>query len=200
MSLGHRLPRPQALLDAFEAQTPVSFAAELWRVVSDGRDPLQPGRAGGRWDDGTFDALYTSTQRDGAIAEAWFHAARGQPIPPSKPRKRVHRIEAQLARVLDLSADNRLASLGVDMSQYGRLSYVERGGEYPTTQQIGEAAFFYEYEAIIVPNARWPSSNVVILTENARVTELSADAGELIDFAGWRTAIKPMRQGHFSKR
>ena len=79
------------------------------------------------------------------------------------------------------------------MSQYGRLSYVERGGEYPTTQQIGEVAFFYEYEAIVVPNARWSASNVVILTENARLTELSTDAGELVDLAAWRAATKPNR-------
>lgn len=188
MNGGHRGPRPQALLDALETQRPVSLDAELWRVVSDGRDPLQPGRAGGRWDDGSFDALYTSSQRDGAIAEAWFHAARGQPVAPSKPRKRLHRIAAQLARVLDLSQDGRLASLGIDMSRYGRLSYVERADEYPTTQQIGEAAFFYEYEAIIVPNARWPASNVVILTENVRLAALSADSGEPVDLAAWRAA------------
>lgn len=193
MSLSHRAPRPQALLDAIEAEPAPSLEAELWRVVSDGRDPLQPGRAGGRWDDGSFDALYTSTERDGAIAEAWFHAARGQPIPPSKPRKRVHRLKARLNRVLDLSGDGRLTSLGIDMSQYGRLSYFDRGGEYPTTQQIGEVAFFYEYEAIVVPNARWPASNVVILTENTRVTELSADLGELVDLATWRTATKRVR-------
>lgn len=190
MSTGHRAPRPRALIDALEAKTPTVLAARLWRVVSDGRDPLQPGRSGGRWDDGSFDALYTSTLRDGAIAEAWFHAARGQPIPPSKPRKRVYSIEAQLHRVLDLSADGGLTALGVDMSKYGRLSYLERGGEYPSTQQIGEAAFFYEYEAIIVPNARWPTSNVVIFTENAKFNELSADAGEFLDLSIWRMATK----------
>jgi RES domain-containing protein len=193
LSLGHRAPRPQALLDAIEAEVPVSFEGDLWRVVREGRDPLQPSRAGGRWDDSSFDTLYTSSERDGAIAEAWFHAARGQPIPPSKPGRRVHRIEARLARVLDLSASGLLASFGVDMSQYGRLSYFERGGEYPTTQQIGEAAFFYEFEAIVVPNARWPTSNVVILTENAPMRELSADVGEVVDLAAWRAAIKTTR-------
>lgn len=191
MSPDYRLPRPQALLDAIETETPTDLRAQLWRVVTDGRDPLSAGRAGGRWDDGSFDVLYTSSKRDGALAEAWFHAVRGQPIPPSKPVKRIHRLEVELTRVLDLSGEGRLAALGVDMQQYGQLSYVQRGGEYPTTQQIGEVAFFYEYEAIIVPNARWPTSNVVILTEYTGAAQVTADAGEVIDLAEWRSHNRP---------
>ncbi|NOW45013.1 RES domain-containing protein [Novosphingobium sp. SG751A] len=191
MSQDYRLPRPQVLLDAIEIETPISLKARLWRVVTDGRDPLSAGRSGGRWDDGSFDALYTSSERDGALAEAWFHAARGQPIPPSKPKKRIHQVNAELTRVLDLSGEGRLAALGVDMQRYGQLSYVQRGGEYPTTQQIGEVAFFYEYEAVVVPNARWPTSNVVILTEHASISGLSADEGELIDLASWRSLNRP---------
>jgi RES domain-containing protein len=187
LSQDHRLPRPQALLDAIETETPISLATQLWRVVTDGRDPLSAGRSGGRWDDGSFDVLYTSSERDGALAEAWFHGARGQPIPPSKPIKRIHRLEAEFSKVLDLSSESRLAALGVDMQLYGQLSYVQRGGEYPTTQQIGEVAFFYEYEAIIVPNARWPTSNVVILTEHASIVRLTVDDGDVVDLAAWRS-------------
>lgn len=191
MSQDHRLPRPQALLDAIETETPIDLKAGLWRVVTDGRDPLGAGRSGGRWDDGSFDVLYTSSERDGAVAEAWFHAARGQPIPPSKPVKRIHKLNVELNRVLDLSGEGRLATLGVDMRLYGQLSYVQRGGEYPTTQQIGEVAYFYEYEALIVPNARWPTSNVVILTEHASISQLTADEGEVIDLASWRSLNQP---------
>jgi len=187
LSQDHRLPRPQALLDAIETETPIGLTTQLWRVVTDGRDPLSAGRSGGRWDDGSFDVLYTSSERDGALAEAWFHVARGQPIPPSKPVKRIHRLEVELTRVLDLSGEGRLAALGVDMQLFGQLSYVQRGGEYPTTQQIGEVAFFYEYEAMIVPNARWPTSNVVILTEHASIAQMTADDGEVIDLASWRS-------------
>ena len=193
MSQSYRLPRPQALLDAIDAKKPAILKARLWRVVTEGRDPLQPGRAGGRWDDGSFDVLYTSSERDGALAENWFHIARGQPIPPSKPVKRIYQIEVELRRVLDLSGDGQLAALGVDMQSYGQLSYFKREREYPTTQQIGEVAFFYEYEALVVPNARWPTSNVVIMTEHASLTNISADEGERVDLAAWRARNKTAR-------
>jgi RES domain-containing protein len=193
LSQSHRLPRPQALLDAIEAETPIRLATRLWRVVTEGRDPLQPSRPGGRWDDGSFDVLYTSSERDGALAETWFHLTRGQPIPPSKPIKRIYQIEAELARVLDLSVEGRLMALGVDMESYGRLSYLQHETEYPSTQQIGEVAFFYEYEAIIVPNARWPASNVVILTEHANLAKISANEGERVDITAWRETNRPAR-------
>ena len=48
-----------------------------------------------------------------------------------------------------------------------------------------EIAFFYEYEAIIVPNARWPTSNVVVLTENTRPDQLEAIDSEPVELAAW---------------
>jgi len=185
----YRQPRPKALLDAIEAEASRQFAGIVWRVVTDGFDPLRAGRAGGRWDDGTFDVLYTSSERDGALAEAWFHVARGQPIIPSKPRKRLFQIEATLGRVLDLSADGKLAALGINMATYGRLTYIQRVDEYPTLQQVAEIAFFYEYEAIIVPSARWPTSNVVVFTEHTRRSQIAVVDSEPVDLADWdRTA------------
>jgi RES domain-containing protein len=184
----HRQPRPKALLDALEAEAPVRFSGQVWRVVTDGFDPLHPSRAGGRWDDGTFDVLYTSSSRDGALAESWFHVAKGQPVIPSKVAKRLFQIEAELHRVLDLSGDGKLSSLGVNMATYGRLSYVQRVEEYPALQQIGEVAFFYEYEAVIVPSARWPTTNVVIMTEYVALAQLEIVADELVDLRGWALA------------
>lgn len=181
----HRPPRPKALLDAIDAETPAAFSGRLWRVVNDGFDPLRSSRAGGRWDDGSFDVLYTSASRDGALSESWFHAARGQPIIPSKVSKRLYQIDADLQRVLDLSAVGKLAQLGVNMASYGRLSYVQRVEEYPSLQQIGEVAFFYEYQAVIVPSARWPGANVVIMTEHVGLTRLEVVDDEAVDLEAW---------------
>jgi RES domain-containing protein len=185
-----RLPRPKALLDAIEAETPVEFSGSVWRVVNDGFDPLRPSRAGGRWDDGSFDVLYTSASRDGALAESWFHSTKGQPVIPSRVAKRLYQIETQLHRVLDLSGEGKLESLGVNMGAYGRLSYLQRLKEYPALQQLGEIAFFYEYQAVIAPSARWAGANVVIMTENVALTQLEIVADEPVDFNGWRSQTR----------
>ncbi len=184
----HRPPRPKALLDAIDTETPTTYVGRLWRVVTEGFDPLRPSRAGGRWDDGSFDVLYTSASREGAMAESWFHLAKGQPIVPSKISKRLYQIEADLQRVLDLSGDGRLAALGVNVATYGRLNYVQRLEEYPSLQQIGEVAFFYEYQAVIVPSARWPGTNVVIMTEHVAVTQLGVIDDEAVDLEAWARA------------
>jgi RES domain-containing protein len=184
----HRPPRPKALLDAIDAETPSAFSGPVWRVVTDGLDPLRPSRAGGRWDDGSFDVLYTSASRDGALSESWFHAARGQPIIPSNISKRLYQIEADLGRILNLSTDGKLAALGVNMASYGRLNYLQRAEEYPSLQQIGEVAFFYEYQAVIVPSARWPGANVVIMTEHVALSQLAVIDDEAIDLEAWAIA------------
>ena len=180
-----RPPRSQALLDAIEDESPSTYSGEVWRVVTDGFEVLRPSRAGGRWDDGTFDVLYTSSEKNGALAESWFHAARGQPVIPSKISKRLYRLEANLTRALDLSSNGKLDELGIAMAGYGRLSYLQRTTEYPTLQQIAETADFYEYQAIIVPNARWPTSNVVVFTEHMKPGDLSVLEDEAVDLNAW---------------
>jgi RES domain-containing protein len=185
----HRPPRPQALVDAIEAESPTSFSGIVWRVVTDGYDVLRPGRAGGRWDDGSFDVLYTSSARDGAIAESWFHASKGQPVIPSRIAKRLYKIEVEIGKVLDLSDMQKLHSFGVNVASYGRLQYAGRMDEYPTLQQIAEAAHFYEYQAIIVPNARWPTSNVVVFTEHTPRNLMTVLDDEPIDLNRWNETI-----------
>lgn len=192
----HRPPRPKALLDAIEAEVPVALSGPVWRVVAAGRDPLCAARSGGRWDDGTFDVLYTSKEREGAIAEAWFHATKGQPVIPSKVSRGLYRLQVNLERVLDLSGGGKLARLGVAMATFGRMSYVQRVQEYPTPQQIAEIAFFHEYQALIVPNARWPTHNVVVLTEHVRPGQVVvAEAeGEPVDLAAWGASARMDRR------
>lgn len=148
------------------------YKGRVWRVVKEGRDPCQGASAGNRWDTGQFEVLYTSLDRRGAVAEMYFHLKAGQPVFPSKLRYTLHEIAVSLNGVYDLSNKNTLSKLGVDMSSFGRLEYLHRKSEYPTCQQIGEAAHFLgsmessDPSGIIVPNARYECSNLVIFCQH----------------------------------
>lgn len=184
-----RTPRPPALIDALDTREAVGFSGPLWRVVTSGYDVLRPGRSGGRWDDGSFDVLYTAVERDGAMAEAYFHAYKGQPVLPSKINKTLHQIDANFSRVLDLTGEGVLAEIGANITQFGRLHYVERESEYPSLQQIAEVAFFLEFEGVLVPNARWSCANLVIFNERTKPDQLIVTANEPIDLAIWHRTV-----------
>ncbi len=181
-----RRSRDNALIDAIEGLTPVSFHGTVWRVVRKGRSPVDCGRAGGRWDDGTFDVLYTAQERDGAIAEMFFHLGRGQPVFPSKVDYGVHELLVTVDRALQLIDLEALKALGLDTSHYGQLSFDRATDEYPRSQDIAEAAHFLEFDGLIVPSARWNCMNVILFGDRVppEAIEIVADHG-LIDWINW---------------
>lgn len=179
--------RDSALLDAIEAVDPTPFEGSVWRVTKDGRDPTHCSASGGRWDDGTFDVLYTSLERDGAIAEMHFHLSRGQPVFPSRVQYRLHELSVTMPRALRLLELDALGRLGMDIQNFGRLSYQEREAEYPRSQDIAEVAHFLEFDGLIIPNARWRCHNAVLFCSriNAEDREILQDHG-LIDWNAWK--------------
>ena len=160
-----RKRRASALIDAIEAIEPVAYEGSVWRVVREGHNPVQCSRSGGRWDDGTFDVLYTSAQRQGAISEMKFHLLRGQPVIPSQVKYHVYEIDLALQRSLKLLDLAALAKLGLDISRYGQLSYNEKNAEYPRSQNIAEAAHFLDYDGLVVPSARCECLNVIVFCD-----------------------------------
>nr|WP_306264946.1 RES family NAD+ phosphorylase [Pararhizobium sp. IMCC3301] len=161
-------PRDRKLIDTLEVLDAQTFEGIVWRVTRDGRDPTLFFGGGNRWDDGTFDVLYTSLDKEGALAEMKFHVSRGQPITPTKIKFRLHELKVRVDGLLDLTAASLLANLGVDRTTFGKLPYLDRHGEYETCQKIAETAHFLgsddpdDPSGILVPNARHKGNNLVI--------------------------------------
>lgn len=164
-------PRDRALIDALEQLETAPFEGIVWRITRDGRDPTLFFGGGNRWDDGTFDVLYTSLSRDGALAEMRFHLGRGQPVIPSKIKYRLHELRIRVADVLDLTDQALLKELGIDMSTFGRMPYLQREGEYETCQRVAETVHFLgsddagDPSAIRVPSARSTGENLVLFSD-----------------------------------
>lgn len=184
-STHRRSIRDQRLLDALEKVRQRAFRGTVWRSVRQRADPLACWRSGGRWDDGSFDVLYTSETRQAAIAERRFHLYQGQPIPPSKVRYELFELRVSLEAVMVFDSLDGLSALGLEIARYGQLSYVERVHEYPRSQEIAEACSFLGADGILVPSAREPGSNnlVIFCEQDTSIKKEVVRNHGVIDFA-----------------
>lgn len=149
----------------------VAFDGEVYRATRLNHDPLAPSRNAGRWafrDD--TPVLYTSLERDGAIAELAYHWGLLTPA-PTKPAA-IHQLRVETDAVLRLVRAD-LTDLGVDIDDFASL-------DYSRCQAIGSAVAFLECDGLIVPSARWQCENLVIFTDN----QLRAGRRGLLDVVG----------------
>src|SRR5271155_995453 len=113
----------RVVLDALEALDPEPFRGRVWRVTRKGREPLRGAAANGRWSaSGEFEALYTSLERDGALAEIGYRLSL-EPVWPSRIEHEIHAIDVAAERVLRFSDTVSLAPLGVDAARYRTFEY-----------------------------------------------------------------------------
>jgi RES domain-containing protein len=179
------------LLDAVESHPSEAFSGETWRVTVKGRDALRGSTAGGRWSPpGEFEVLYTSLARAGALAEIGYRLSL-EPVWPSRLEHELHRIMARTNSSLRFADVSNLSTLGVDVRRYASF-------EYSVTQAIAAAAFFLDFDGLIVPSARSTELNLVIFTEKLDVGErLKVEASEPVDWSAWRSQhrVRSRRNG-----
>jgi hypothetical protein len=169
----------RAILDALEGLDPEPFSATVWRVTRKGREPIRGAAAHGRWAaSGEFEVLYTSLERDGALAEIGYRLSL-EPVWPSRIEHEIHAIRVEAERVLRFADLASLEHFGIEVAQY-------RSFEYAATQALGAAAHFLEFDGLIVPNARFDCLNLVLFTE--RAPELSLIDTRPVDWDAWRRA------------
>src|SRR5579863_828628 len=182
------------VLDILESIGAQPLDAQAWRITREGRDATKGSTAGGRWSPtGEFEVLYTSSEKDGALAEIG-HRLSLEPVWPSKLFHELHELRIRVERALHLPDFTILQHLGVNTERYE--SY-----EYGATQAIAAAARFLGYEALIAPNARHPSLNLVVLTENLEPTALlEVISTERVDWSAWRRQSRTRRQSAQDRR
>ena len=146
---------------------------------------LQGYPAGARWDPGSFDVLYTSLAREGALEEIHFHLSR-QPVFPSKGRSVLHRIAVRTRNTLNLADLAAVAELGVSIASYAELAYQR-------TQEIGDAAAFLGFDGILAPSARWDCLNLIIFSDCVGPDDLRVLDSEPVDWSAWRALRRNLR-------
>ena len=174
-----------ALLDALDNSESIAFCGDVWRVTWAKRDPLIGSSGGGRWSpDGGFEAVYTSFESDGACAEAHYHLSRAPVLPSSKMA--LNKIHADLKNVLKLDF-GQLRLAGIVDPLASRI-------DYGISQQVGAAAHLLDFEALIVPSARWDCLNLVLFLDRLDIdAQLESSESCPIDLLAWRKQTKKER-------
>ena len=181
--MSERRAREPDLLDKLDAQPRTEYSGRTWRVVREGREPLQRSRIAGRWDMGVGDALYTSLDPNGAVAEIDFRL-RQEPVFPSRFRVVLYELTVELHKVVRFDTIDDLRPLGVDADRYHTKLYHR-------TQEIGDAAQFLGFTALVAPNVRWPCLNLVIYDLEAKLHVINQQA---IDWDAWRAETRVIRR------
>jgi len=100
--------------------------------------------------------LYTSFERDGALAEIAFRLGMQSPV-PTKPVA-IHQLRIKMRKTIRITRAD-FPVLGIDPSRYTALDYLR-------TESIGQLIGSMEFDGVIVPSARWRCDNLVVLSEH----------------------------------
>lgn len=169
----------RAILDALDTMDPVSFVGTVWRITRAGRDATRGSAANGRWSPGgTVEVLYTSLERDGALAEIGYRLSL-EPVWPSRLQHEIHALSALSERALQFADVASLTTFGVDVSRYESF-------DYSATQALAAAAHFLEFDGLLVPSARHNSANLVLFMDRGWPGSLEIRSSELVDWTVWR--------------
>jgi RES domain-containing protein len=145
------------LLDRLSRLEPHAWSGTVWRHTFADNPPETTNTRGARWNPPGVEVLYTSLDRSTAIAEADY-LIEVQPVRP-RAKRTIHRLQIGLKSLLDLTDRVLLASLGVDDEALS-------GDDHSRCQAIGGASALLHFDGIIVPSARSPGHNIVILFES----------------------------------
>jgi RES domain-containing protein len=137
----------------------VAWAGEVWRHMFAGYPPERPNSQGGRWNPPGVDAIYTSLERDTALAEAEATLA-AQPLRPAV-RRDLHHIRVKLGNVIDLTDAARLERLGLP------LAVLESESRRACARIGGAVALRLGHDGALVPSVRRVGAiNLVIYPNN----------------------------------
>jgi RES domain-containing protein len=166
-----------ALLDSLSTYPTETFNGIIFRATRQGLSPLTASTSGGRWaPKDECPVLYTSLEREGALAEMIFHLALYTPL-PSKPI-RLHQLRTSTKQSLRLKIAD-LSALGVDHDAYASL-------DCQRCQEIGAAVGFLGYDGLIAPSARWSCDNLVLFPENHDLAcDLEVVSAEDVEWETW---------------
>lgn len=164
------------ILDILDRLDPREYSGVLWRTTWLKRDSLLGGAGGGRWSPSKkFEALYTSLEENISIAELHYHLSQA-PV-RSSSAVAICKLHAEKINLLDLTSSELFADLNLNKKTGKELLL--------HSQKIGAAAYFLEYQGILVPSVRADGINCVIFPEYLTHDQIIEKSKVEINWPAW---------------
>ena len=151
------------LLDAIEDLGAVDWRGRVWRHMFNDYSPERVNTGGARWNPPGVGAIYTSLERDTALAEG----QRAIDIQPRRifRRRVLYELELDVQDVVDLSSPTALNAVGLTLADL-------EGDDFSACQSVGGAAAWLGRGGLIVPSVRHEGDNIVIMIGAAHEHEM----------------------------
>jgi RES domain-containing protein len=159
---------PPDMLDVLQSAAVSAWEGVVYRHMFGRHSPARANTEGARWNAPGLAAIYTSCERDTALAEAEYSISL-QPLRP-RAKRTLFTIRVSLRNVVDLTATHLLPQLGITDDVLASI-------DHAPCRTIGAAVNWLGHDGLLVPSARRRGgTNLVIFQQ-----DLATSAFEITD-------------------
>jgi RES domain-containing protein len=160
------------MLDILQSAGFSAWNGTVYRHMFGSHPPARVNTGGARWNVPGLAAIYTSCERETALAEAAYQISL-QPVRP-RAKRTLFTIRVSLQNVIDLTATNLLPRLGITDD-------VLLGIDHQPCRTIGAAVNWLGHDGLLVPSARRRGgTNLVIFQQEPATSAFEVTSEEVI--------------------
>ena len=163
---------PPEMLDVLQAAAVSAWEGTVYRHMFGSHKAARSNTGGARWNPPGLEAIFTSCERETALAEAEYYISM-QPLRP-KAKRTLYTIRVSLRNVIDLTGPPLLSQLGITDDIISSV-------DHSPCRLIGAAASWLGHDGLLVPSARRRGgTNLVIYQHDLSANDFEVTAEEVV--------------------
>jgi len=160
------------MLDILQSAAVSAWEGTVYRHMFGSHPAARSNTEGARWNAPGLGAIYTSCERETALAEAEYYISM-QPLRP-RAKRTLFTIHVSLKNAIDLTAGDLLARLGITHDVLCSI-------DHSPCRTLGEAVNWLGHDGLLVPSARRSGgTNVVIFQQDLAISAFEVTDQEII--------------------
>jgi len=151
------------MLDILQSAAASAWDGNVYRHMFGAYPPARSNTTGARWNEPPLAAIYTSRERETALAEADYYISL-QPLRP-KAQRVLYEIRVSLRNVIDLTGNGLLPRVGIT-------DEVLSSPDHAQCRRIASAVHWLGHDGMLVPSARRTGGTNLVIYHPDPATEV----------------------------